>query len=69
MRKTRFNPRTVDVRGLTRKQARAKILAAWQLFHAYDDAYDVFEAEQTADKKRRKVHTSRRYVRENINNI
>lgn len=69
MRKTRFNPRTVDVRGLTRKQARAKILAAWQMFHAYDDAYDVFEAEQTADKKRRKVHTSRRYVRENIEKI
>lgn len=69
MRKTRFNPRTVDVRGLTRKQARAKILAAWQMFHAFDDAYDVFEAEQTADKKRRKVHTSRRYVRENIEKI
>ena len=69
MRKTRFNPRTVDVRGLTRKQARAKILAAWQLFHAYDDAFDVFEAEQTADKKRRKVHTSRRYVLENIKKI
>lgn len=69
MKKTRFNPRTVDVRGLTRKQARAKILAAWQMFHAYDDAYDVFDAEQTADKKRRKVHTSRRYVRENIEKI
>lgn len=69
MKRTRFNPRTVDVRGLTRKQARAKILATWQLFHAYDDACEVFEAEQTADKKRRKVHTSRRYVIENINNI
>lgn len=69
MIKTRFNPRTVDVRGLTRKQARAKILAAWQLFHAYDDAFDVFKAEQTADKKRRKVHTSRRYVRENMEKI
>lgn len=69
MRKTRFNPRTVDVRGLTRKQARAKILAAWQMFHAYDDVYDTFKAEQTTDKKRRKVHTSRRYVKENINNI
>lgn len=69
MRKTRFNPRTVDVRGLTKRQARMKILAAWQMFHSFDDAFDVFEAEQTADKKRRKVHTSRRYVRENINNI
>ena len=69
MKKTRFNPRTVDVRGLTRKHARAKILAALQLFHAYDDAFEVFEAEQTTDKKRRKVHTSRRYVRENINSI
>lgn len=69
MIKRRFNPRTVDVRGLTRKQARAKILAAWQMFHRYDDIDDVFTSEQSSDKKRRKLHTSRKYVRENINNI
>lgn len=69
MRKIRFNPRTVDVRGLTKRQARMKILAAWQAFHRYDDIDDVFTLEQSSDKKRRKVHTSRKYVRENINNI
>lgn len=69
MIKRRFNPRTVDVRGLTKRQAKAKRKAAWQMFHAYDDLFDVFYMEQCSSKKKRQKHTSRRFVRENINNI
>lgn len=67
--KRRFNPKSVDVTGLSRRQARIKLRKAYSYFHRFDDTDNVFRLEQSSEKKKRKKHTSRKYVRENINLI
>lgn len=51
VKKTRFNPRTVDVRGLTKKQASRKMQFAYKRFHLYDDLENVYMKEVRASGK------------------
>ena len=58
----KFKSYMVDVRGLSRKEAKEKRKRAYREFMLYRDLKE-------ADKCKRKVHTSRTYVKENINSI
>lgn len=67
--KTRFNPKLVHTYGLSKREARLKIRRAYNYFHMYDDIDVVIRTETGCEKKKRKKHTSRKYVRENIDRI
>lgn len=67
--KTRFDPKTVNTYGLSKREARLKVRRAYNYFHMFDDVQDVFRYESSGAKKKRKKHTSRRFVRENIDRI
>lgn len=67
--KTRFNPKSVYTYGLSKREARLKIRRAYNYFHMFDDIDIVIGMETGSEKKKRKKHTSRRYVRENIDRI
>ena len=67
--KTRFNPKSVYTYGLSKREARLKIRRAYNYFHMYDDIDVVIQSETGSEKKKRKKHTSRRFVRENIDRI
>ncbi len=65
----KFKNYMVDVRGLSRKEAAKKRNAAYREFMLYRDLRDTYYSETGKDKCKRKVHTSRTYVKENINSI
>lgn len=67
--KTRFNPKSVYTYGLSKREARLKIRRAYNYFHMFDDIDVVIRSETGSEKKKRKKHTSRRYVSENIDRI
>ena len=60
----KFKSYMVDVRGLSRKEAKEKRKRAYREFMLYRDLKEAYQ-----DKCKRKVHTSRTYVKENINSI
>lgn len=65
----KFKNHLVDVRGLSRKEAAKKRNAAYREFMLYRDIHEVYHSEIGKDKCKRKTHTSRTYVKENINSI
>lgn len=65
----RFKPWTVDVRGLSRKEAAKKRRYAKQQWFAYQDIKDVLASETGREKCKYKYHTSRAFVRENMDKI
>lgn len=67
--KTRFDPESVYTYGLSKREARLKIRRAYNYFHMFDDIDVVIRSETGSEKKKRKKHTSRKYVRENIDRI
>lgn len=69
MRQPKFKPWTVDVRGLSRKEAAKKRRFAKERFKTFLDLKETIAVDMSREKCRYKVHTSRAYVRENINSI
>lgn len=65
----KFKNHLVDVRGLSRKEAAKKRNAAYREFMLYHDIHEAYHSEIGKDKCKRKTHTSRTYVKENINSI
>lgn len=65
----KFKNHLVDVRGLSRKEAAKKRNAAYREFMLYRDIHKAYHSEIGKDKCKRKTHTSRTYVKENINSI
>lgn len=65
----KFKNHLVDVRGLSRKEAAKKRNAAYREFMSYRDIHEAYHSEIGKDKCKRKTHTSRTYVKENINSI
>lgn len=65
----KFKSYMVDVRGLSRKEAKEKRKRAYREFMLYRDLKEAYHADTGKDKCKRKVHTSRTYVKENINSI
>lgn len=65
----KFKNHLVDVRGLSRKEAAKKRNAAYREFMLYRDIHESYHSEIGKDKCKRKTHTSRTYVKENINSI
>nr|DAV35245.1 MAG TPA: hypothetical protein [Caudoviricetes sp.] len=65
----KFKNYLVDVRGLSRKEAAKKRNAAYREFMLYRDIHEAYHSEIGKDKCKRKTHTSRTYVKENINSI
>ena len=59
----------VDVRGLSRKEAKEKRKRVYREFMLYRDLKEAYHSETGKDRCKRKVHTSRTYVKENINSI
>lgn len=65
----KFKNHWVDVRGLSRKEASKKRNAAYREFMLYRDLKEAYHSDTGKEKCKRKVHTSRTYVKENINSI
>lgn len=65
----KFKNHLVDVRGLSRKEAAKKRNVAYREFMLYRDIHEAYHSEIGKDKCKRKTHTSRTYVKENINSI
>lgn len=65
----KFKAHMVDVRGLSRKEAKEKRKRAYREFMLYRDVKETYYSETGKEKCERKVHTSRTYVKENINII
>lgn len=65
----KFKAHMVDVRGLSRKEAKEKRKRAYREFMLYRDLKEAYHADTGKDKCKRKVHTSRTYVKENIISI
>lgn len=65
----KFKAHMVDVRGLSRKEAKEKRKRAYREFMLYRDFKEAYHSDTGKDKCKRKVHTSRTYVKENINSI
>ena len=65
----KFKSHMVDVRGLSRKEAKEKRKRAYREFMLYRDLKEAYHADTGRDKCKRKVHMSRTYVKENINSI
>lgn len=65
----KFKAHMVDVRGLSRKEAKEKRKRAYREFMLYRDVRETYYSETGNDRCKRKVHTSRTYVKENINSI
>lgn len=65
----KFKAHMVDVRGLSRKEAKEKRKRAYREFMLYRDVRETCYSETGKDRCKRKVHTSRTYVKENINSI
>lgn len=65
----KFKAHMVDVRGLSRKEAKEKRKRAYREFMLYRDVRGTYYSETGKDRCKRKVHTSRTYVKENINSI
>ena len=65
----KFKSHMVDVRGLSRKEAKEKRKRVYREFMLYRDLKEAYHADTGKDKCKRKVHTSRTYVKENINSI
>ncbi len=65
----KFKNHLVDVRGLSRKEAAKKRNAVYREFMLYRDIHEAYHSEIGKDKCKRKTHTSRTYVKENINSI
>ena len=65
----KFKSYMVDVRCLSRKEAKEKRKRAYREFMLYRDLKEAYHADTGKDKCKRKVHTSRTYVKENINSI
>ena len=63
----KFKAHMVDVRGLSRKEAKEKRKRAYREFMLYRDLKEAYHSGK--EKCKRKVHTSRTYVKENINSI
>lgn len=63
----KFKSHMVDVRGLSRKEAKEKRKRAYREFMLYRDLKEAYHAD--TGKEKCKVHTSRTYVKENINSI
>lgn len=68
-REKKFKAHMVDVRGLSRKEAKEKRKRAYKEFMLYRDVKETYYSETGKEKCKRKVHTSRTYVKENINSI
>lgn len=68
-REKKFKAHIVDVRGLSRKEAKEKRKRAYREFMLYRDVKETYYSETGKEKCKRKVHTSRTYVKENINSI
>lgn len=68
-REKKFKAHMVDVRGLSRKEAKEKRKRAYREFVLYRDIKETYYSETGKEKCKRKVHTSRTYVKENINSI
>lgn len=68
-REKKFKAHMVDVRGLSRKEAKEKRKRAYREFMLYRDVKETYYSETGREKCKRKVHTSRTYVKENINSI
>lgn len=68
-REKKFKAHMVDVRGLSRKEAKEKRKRAYMEFMLYRDVKETYYSETGKEKCKRKVHTSRTYVKENINSI
>lgn len=68
-REKKFKAHMVDVRGLSRKEAKEKRKRAYREFVLYRDVKETYYSETGKEKCKRKVHTSRTYVKENINSI
>lgn len=65
----KFKAHMVDVRGLSRKEAKEKRKRAYREFMLYRDVRETYYSETGKDRCKHKVHTSRTYVKENINSI
>lgn len=65
----KFKAHMVDVRGLSRKEAKEERKRAYREFMLYRDVKETYYSETGKEKCKRKVHTSRTYVKENINSI
>lgn len=65
----KFKAHMVDVRGLSRKEAKGKRKRAYREFMLYRDVKETYYSETGKEKCKRKVHTSRTYVKGNINSI
>lgn len=65
----KFCPHKVDVRGLSRKEAAAKRRLAYQQFMILRDIHEVYREESGKSKCKKKFHTSRSYVRDNMERI
>ena len=68
-REKKFKAHMVDVRGVSRKEAKEKRKRAYREFMLYRDVKQTYYSETGKEKCKRKVHTSRTYVKENINSI
>ena len=68
-REKKFKAHMVDVRGLSRKEAKEKRKREYREFMLYRDVKETYYSETGKEKCKRKVHTSRTYVKENINSI
>ena len=55
----KFKSYMVDVRGLSRKEAKEKRKRAYREFMLYRDLKEAYHADTGKDKCKRKVHTSR----------
>ena len=65
----KFKAHMVDVRGLSRKEAAKKRNLAYQQFMILRDMHEVYREESGKSKCKRKFHTSRSYVRDNMERI
>lgn len=68
-REKKFKAHMVDVRSLSRKEAKEKRKRAYREFMLSRDVKETYYSETGKEKCKRKVHTSRTYVKENINSI
>lgn len=68
-REKKFKAHIVDVRGLSRKEAKEKRKRAYREFMLFRDLHETYYSETGKEKCKRKVHTSHTYVKENINSI
>lgn len=59
----------VDVRGLSRREAAKKRNLAYQQFMILRDLHEVYHEESGKEKCKRKCHTSRSYVRDNMERV